>query len=592
MEGWKQNLAGFSKKSMANRFPFVGAPAWQRTSLPVARIFLPFLVAVALATPARLHAEDRSVDGSGNNLANPTWGQAGTQLLRIAPAAYGDGVSTPAGADRPDARVISNTVVAQSASMPNSYGLSDWVFQWGQFVDHDTTLTDITDPAESMDVPMPMGDPTFDPGSTGTVMMPFTRSNYDPLTGTGLGNPRQQINSDTSYLDGSVVYGSDATRAAALRTFSGGHLQTSAGNMLPYNTAGLPNADNGDPNHAAYHLAGDIRVNEQTGLTAVQTLFMREHNRLADQLAAANPAWTDEQIYQHARHLVGGEIQAITYQEFLPALLGNLAPGINSVYNPNVNASIANEFATALYRVGHTMLPSDLARVQNDGTTAPGGDLALRDAFFTPSNLPDGTELEYVLKGLASQAQQQIDIHMVDDVRNFLFGDPFPGAGFDLATLNIERGRDHGLPDYNTMREAYGLPPVSSFADITSDVVLQQELASLYGDVNHIDAWVGALSEDPLAGAAVGPLVALGLIDQFTRLRDGDRFWFTRDAALSADELSWLESISLADIIRLDTGVTNLQDNVFLMVPEPGTHLLAIAGLAGLGLVVKRRRAV
>ena len=86
---------------------------------------------------------------------------------------------------------------------------------------------------------------------------------------------------------------------------------------------GLANGDNGDPAHDEYYVAGDVRVNEQTGLTAIQTLFMREHNRQASILAAANPTWTDEQIYQQARKIVGAEIQSITYQGFLPALLGS-----------------------------------------------------------------------------------------------------------------------------------------------------------------------------------------------------------------------------------------------------------------------------
>ncbi len=204
--------------------------------------------------------------------------------------------------------------------------------------------------------------------------------------------------------------------------------------------------------------------------------------------------------------------------------------------------------------------------------------------------MANGTDLEHMLKGLASQAQQQIDVHVVDDVRNFLFGDPMPG-GFDLASLNIQRGRDNGLPDYNTLREAYGLAPVASFSDITTNPDVLLALETMYADVNCIDPWVGALAEDHLSGMAVGPLVAAGMIDQFTRLRDGDRFWFTRDAALSPDEVDWLSGVTLADIIRLNTGITNLQANVFMVVPEPSTLLLAAAGMICLALAARRRRA-
>ena len=315
-----------------------------------------------------------------------------------------------------------------------------------------------------------------------------------------LGNPRQQVNSITSFLDASQVYGSDAARAAALRTGAGGQLKTSAGNLLPLNTMGLANGDNGDPAHDQYYVAGDVRVNEQTGLTAIQTLFMRKHNRQASILAAANPSWTDERIYQQARKIVGAEIQSITYQGFLPALLGSNAPGIQSTYKPTVSPAIANEFATALFRFGHSMLSTSLLRIQNDGTPAPGGPLSLQDSFFQHQNLSSPNQLDYILKGLAVDTQQEIDPHIVDGVRNFLFGEPIPGGGEDLATLNIQRGRDHGLADYNTVRVAYGLPAVTSFAQITSNVTLQNQLKTMYGNVNNIDLWIGALSEDHVAG--------------------------------------------------------------------------------------------
>jgi hypothetical protein len=419
--------------------------------------------------------------------------------------------------------------------------------------------------------------------------MDFQRSKYDPTTGTGLGNPRQQINEVTSYVDASMVYGSDAGRASTLRAHTGGRLLTSAGNLLPLNTFGLPNGTGGPFDPAQFYVAGDVRANEQVGLTAVHTLFVREHNRLADQIAADNPGWNDEDVYQRARKLVGAEVQAITYQEFLPALLGSFAPGVNSIYDPSLSASVLTEFSTALFRVGHTMLSPNLLRIQNDGSAAPGGPMGLRHAFFLQQSLAGAGELEYFLKGLASDQQQEVDMHIVDDVRDFLFGEPIPG-GFDLATLNIQRGRDHGLPDYNSVRVAFGLSAAASFADITSDPAIQAGLQSLYGDVNNIDPWVGALSEDHLVGSAVGPLITAGLAEQFTRARDGDRLWFMRDADLSATDLDWLMSVRLSDVIRLNTSITNLQSNVFFMVPEPGTILLGWLAVFGAGLIRRRGR--
>jgi hypothetical protein len=506
----------------------------------------------------------------------------------MAPAAYGDGISSPRGSTGvplPNARQLSNSVVAQAVMAPNTHKMTDWVFQWGQFIDHDLDLTLLAEPVESFNISIPAGDPIFDAMNTGNQVMAFQRSKYDVSTGTGPANPRQQINEVTSFVDGSMVYGSDPVRANTLRTLSGGRLKTSPGNLLPLNTFGLPNGTGGPFDSTQFYLAGDVRVNEQVGLTAVHTLMVREHNRLADQLAAANPSWSDEQIYQRARKIVGAEVQVITYKEFLPALLGSYAPGVEGTYDPNLNPGVLTEFSTALYRVGHTMLSPQLMRMQNDGTPAPGGHMSLRDSFFKMQNLSGTNELEYFLKGLASDQQQEVDMHLVDDVRDFLFGEPIPG-GFDLAALNIQRGRDHGLPDYNTLRVAFGLPAVTSFAEITTDPEVQAGLAALYGDVNRIDAWVGALSEDHASGAAVGPLIAYGLAEQFRRARDGDRFWYLRDGDFSADDLAVLNSTRLSDIILRNTSITNIQSNVFFMsVPEPNSLALALFGSLELALL-------
>ena len=191
-------------------------------------------------------------------------------------------------------------MVAQPVMLPNIHEMTDWVFQWGQFVDHDMDLTNLASPVEGFNISIPQGDPIFDAGGSGTQIMAFQRSKFLPGTGIGPANPRQQVNDITSYLDGSMIYGSDANRAITPRTLSGGRLKTSPGNLLPLNTFGLPNGTGGPGDPTQFYVAGDVRVNEQVGLTSVQTLFMREHNRLADQIAASNPAWSDEAIYQRA----------------------------------------------------------------------------------------------------------------------------------------------------------------------------------------------------------------------------------------------------------------------------------------------------
>ncbi|MDB4673503.1 peroxidase family protein, partial [Verrucomicrobiales bacterium] len=201
-----------------------------------------------------------------------------TAFSRWAPPAYADGVSAPAGTDRPNARTISNALSAQESPSPDPRRLSDFVWQWGQFIDHDLVLTH-TDPSE----PFPIA--VTDEGDLLAPAIPFSRSENDG------GDPREQINSVTPSLDASMVYGSTPERTAALRTFDGGRLRTSAGDLLPYNTTGLDNDSGGAPESeaASFFVGGDLRVNEQPGLTAMHTLFVREHNRIADSLAATHP---------------------------------------------------------------------------------------------------------------------------------------------------------------------------------------------------------------------------------------------------------------------------------------------------------------
>jgi hypothetical protein len=395
-------------------------------------------------------------------------------------------------------------------------------------------------------------------------------------------NPRQQVNQITAYLDGSVVYGSDPTRTAALRTFQGGALKTSTGNLPPLNVDGLPNANDAHrvPDNELF-LCGDVRSNENVELSAIQTLFVREHNQIAAAIAAANHSLNDEKIFQMTRRIVAGELQVITYREFLPALLGPNALRPYAGYTDDVNSGIATEFSTAAYRIGHTLVNDDVEFLDNDGNPIR-EELDLDDAFFNPDPLKE-SGADPILKYLATDNAQAVDTKIVGGLRNFLFG--LPGAGgFDLASLNLQRGRDHGLADYNSTRVAYGLPRVTDFSQITSDPDLQAKLFQLYGNVDSIDLWIGGLAEDHVSGASVGPTFRKIIARQFERVRDGDRFWYQR--VFNGTQLQALQQTRLSDIIRRNTVITKIQDNVFFfddttlagLQPHPGYLPPALIG--------------
>lgn len=549
----------------------------------------------------------RSIDGSDNNLVNSTWGQGGVDLIRLADPAYEDedDLSQPRGGNPsslPSPRVISNAVSTQSISLPNSSGVSDWIWQWGQFVDHDLSLSPIGED-EPFNIPVPTGDPFFDPSGSGTQVIDFNRSEFN----TDSFGVRQQFNEITAYIDASNIYGSSRSRTNALRMKDGtGKLIAETANngekLLMLNTVGLPNDTGGNPNTSDFFVSGDVRANEQVGLLATHSLFMREHNRIAEDLKNRLDAGeavlinkretaiadltneVDDEgdfLFESARKVVGAQMQRITYNEWLPIVLGEKALEDYTGYDDTVDASISTEFSTAAFRFGHTMLSPDLLRVDNNGKVVKS--LSLRDSFFNPQEvLEDGVNT--ILMGLGFKQAQAVDTLLVDDVRNFLFRPPEAG-GFDLASLNIQRGRDHGIPDINTVRLALELTPYRTFLELTGgDVVVASALATVYNnDLDAVDLWIGGLAEKAVNGGLLGETFRTILIDQFTRTRNGDRFFYLNELEhlmiLDPD----LQEVTLSTIIGRNSNLSKVQDNVFLVssVPEPKT----VGGLSLFGLL-------
>ncbi|QDV75075.1 peroxidase family protein [Botrimarina mediterranea] len=539
--------------------------------------------------PISAFAEVRTYDGTGNNVAIPTRGAAGTGMIRFGYSAeFLDSTGAMiTDAQRANARDISNAIFAQSSSVKSMRGLSDFAWGWGQFVTHDIELLKTDNgPVINGFAPIAVNNPA-DVLAPGPI--PFVRADFTTIPGRGGG--RSPVNYVSSYLDGSVVYGSDATRAAALRD-TGGKLLLDPSGLLPRNTAGLEVENNGPLPSTSMFLAGDIRANENPLLTSLQTVFAREHNRLVDAIAVQRPGLDDEGRYQLARQLVGAEIQAITYREFLPALIGggtstqNLD---NHQYLSGLDSSVTNAFANAAFRLGHSQVSSDLTLVDETGVDST---LPLRNAFHNPALIDaDPSLVDTFLRGAARQRSEEIDTLVVDDLRNALFGPPGSG-GLDLAAINIQRGRDAGLPNYRNLKSSHGAGGVQTFSQITSDPELAEALATVYGNnLSNIDAWVGGLAEDHVAGGSVGRMFHAIIDSQFRRLRDGDRLFYTGVAAGLYIEgeldplirsLVDLDTVTLADIIQVNTGVTSLQDNVFFV---PGFTDLAEGDLNGDGVV-------
>lgn len=260
--------------------------------------------------------------------------------------------------------------------MPNELAISDYLRQWGQFLDDDFIEMPLAAPAQPFDIEIPSDGILFDPAGLGEQTMLMDRSSFAMVDGV-----RQQVNLITAFIEGSNVYGSDATRAEALSTMGGtGRIKTSADNLMTFNTDGIPNAD--DDFDQSLFLAGAVRSNEQTAFAAIHTLFMREHNFWVDSIARSRPGTSGNEIYECARAIVAAQQQAITYNELLPLLLGEDWIEPCSGYDPSVDPGITNVFTAAAFRVGHTMHSSMTKREDSLMMAAPEGALGLRDAFL------------------------------------------------------------------------------------------------------------------------------------------------------------------------------------------------------------------
>jgi peroxidase len=486
----------------------------------------------------------RTIDGSQNNPEDPSINQANTDFVRVAPANFADGFN--AMQPGPNAREISNIVVANNPDTHlevDGVALSGMMYAWGQFVDHDLDLEKGGTNTDDISIPVPAGDAL--PADT---VIPLNRVAIDPDTGVP-GHPATAINTVTGWLDGSQVYGSDPATAASLRT-ADGHMKVSAGNNLPIVDT---------PQGPAF-AAGDVRAQENPDLTALQTLFVREHNYQVDLLHKEHPHWSGDRLYETARAITTAEMVHITYNEFLPHLLGSDAVPAYHGYDPSVNATISEEFEGAAYRFGHSIVSSDINGISNSGATT--SEQALADTFFeSPAAFVANGGGDGLLRHLASDTAQSLDTHIIEDLRSLLFDPP---DAIDLAATNIQRAHDLGLGSLNETRTALGLTPYTDFDQITSDPTTVAALKQAYGTVDPIDLWTGGLAEDHTDGAAIGQTFGRIIGDQFTALRDGDRLYY-ENQGFDRHTLKSIESTTLSDIIERDTtGTTAMQADAFV----------------------------
>jgi len=554
------------------------------------------------APSCNVNMKYRSFDGSCNNLKNSNFGRTGTPFQRILLPEYAKGSldlprrSSQDNFELPSARTVSNafSVGENAADVDNTI----LVMQMGQFLDHDITHTPnhgiqccgrngafprTFDAEKCSPIRMFSNDPFWRGQKT---CMNFARSMSSPSLKCEL-QSREQLNQITHWIDGSNIYGSDVDEAMHLRGSRGklkissqtgtrwGNLPScareAAGKVTACDVCGSKKKD--------CFFAGDFRVNEQLNLIVLHTLFMREHNRIATELAKLNPRWSDDKIYQEARKINVAEYQHIIFKEWLPIIIGNtfmksygLFPresGFSTDYDDSFDPRINNEFAAAAYRFGHSMIPKTFSSVNRQRSETV---LEMKDQFFKPSSLKRAGFLDGLVRGMTEQGSQLWDSSFVEDVRNHLFESSRGRGGLDLVAVNIQRGRDHGIPGYNKYREICTGKKAQDWSDLRKSMEPRHinQLRTVYKHVDDIDLYAGGFLEAAHEDSILGPVFKCIIGDQFARLKKGDRFFYDlgvdKNIAFTEQQLNEVRKTSMARIICDNTDeIDRIQPLAFKM---------------------------
>lgn len=517
----------------------------------------------------------RSHDGSCNNRYHPYWGKSFTCHIRLLPPDYSDGIQSPRlssnGQPLPNPRTLSN-ILAPDLPYDAYYVLSKVVF--GQFLNHDITRTpvhgsyahasDYSGPSDCckdrhhkqcypIDIPPSPYDYQY--RNYKNTCMNFIRAAPCPLCDIG---PRQQMNTQTSFIDASVIYGNSINETSALRTYKYGLLETDQDiygkPILPSTTTPYGNHCNPPTASMKCFVSGDSRANQHPAVMAMHTIFVRRHNEHVTALLFVNPHWNDETLFQEGKRILIAEFQHISFNEYMPLLLGPTLMNYYSLnvrtygytnYEPYTDPSSWNDYATAACRFGHTQIPGWHSVPHGYGKqyNASQG-YWLRDQFFNPSYLWKG-EIDGLIRGWLYDKSKSVDPFFSTDIKNYLFKPPNKPYGIDLYATNVHRGRDCGLPGYvHYLKYCFGYE-VYSWNDlnrfIPAEIVAM--FRQLYESWLDIDLYTAGVTERHFVDADIGPTFACILGIQYYHVKFGDRYYYEHGGQSGSFNLAQLDNI-------------------------------------------------
>jgi hypothetical protein len=310
-------------------------------------------------------------------------------------------------------------------------------------------------------------------------------------------------------------------------------------------------------------LAGDVRVNLQEALATVHHLWFREHNRIAKRIAELNGGYSSDQVFQVARQILIAELQKIVYKDYLPIILGSAYSQMSTYkgYNPAINPSVANSYDAAAGRFGHSMVQPFFERLGVNYTQVPEGPLILAGSFFNTSSIRT-YGVDVMARGLVHNESRIVDRFFTSTLSHQLFTSKPTDPGMDLISINLQRGRDHGLPPYVTWKQ-WALSTCKLASDFVNSSTVERLFRQVYGSLASVDLYAGSVSEQHVKGGLVGATFACIIIQNFAALRDGDRFYY--ENVLTRKQIHEINAkASMSQLICDNTNISTIQRNAFL----------------------------
>ena len=445
----------------------------------------------------------RTADGTYNDLEHPSMGSVNTRFGRNVPLK--DGYPDEARILTPNPRTISRELLTRDAFQPVGI-LNMLAAAWVQFMIHDWFSHGKNQKENPWEIPLSDDDPWPE------HPMHILRTHSDPTRTDGDSKlPPTYLNTATHWWDGSQIYGSDEATLAQVRSGELGKLTLGPDGLLPLDPA------------SGTDMTG-VNGNWWIGLSMLHTLFTREHNAICDALHHAYPAWSDEELFQHARLVNAALMAKIHTINWTPAILDH--PTMQVAMNANWWGLAGEWIYKHVGRISTSEVISGIPGSPKDHFGIPYAlteefvsvyrmHPLMPDEFIFRSVTDDRVLLERELPQVADRHAREVanQVSMTDLFYSFGTSNPgaltlhnYPrhlqqrtepdGSVIDLATTEIIRDRERGVPRYNAFRQLVHRPPVKSFEELTSNTTWVEELRRIYNnDIDQVDLLIGMYAE-------------------------------------------------------------------------------------------------